>query len=167
MRERPCETRIISWIMRSSATIQGTAFICAMLFGVAACGANPALVKVPPDAYSIGAVDEPENMRFRVTLESRYGDPFCIEAEAWPSATGRIGFGGHRALLVWRDGQVPAREGMQDFCPGGCQIVVPAKGILESTIGYEEFGEPSVISALPDKQLVLNIQPFRCIKASR
>lgn len=119
---------------------------------------------VPREAfdYTLEIRDVPEERLFALTLRSHAPRGFCISAESWPSRHGLVPHGSTRVKLLYAGGVLYGHGGIEEYCPGGCRVVVPAHGVLHAEIKYEVFGEERRILALEERKLVVDLTPFRC-----
>ena len=131
---------------------------------VAAC-ASPTKhqLKTGP-AYELIIEDRPELQLFLLRLRSNESKPLCINSEGWPNSRGEIWSGSAPPLIRLRskDRLVSAVTKLDEYCPGGCQTVIPPHGVLLGDVKYETFGDPKVIRSLPERRLEVDIELVRC-----
>lgn len=139
-----------------------------IMFGIVACSFVAACVhhidrtfSRPPD-YDLVVTDEPSLRHFQLHLKSKVDFPFCIESESWPNSLGQPEAGSQRIKLHWKGGEASAKSGFEEYCPGGCETVIPAGGTLIGQVGYDAFGDPEWVLSLTDRRLEVKLTPFRC-----
>lgn len=85
-----------------------------------------------------------------------------ILSGAWPNALGQIVAGSRLIRLRAESGEAFAKGGYEEYCVGGCELFVPAKGTIQGRVNYGAFGDPLWVASLPNRSRHLDVRPARC-----
>lgn len=139
--------------------ISGLAILLVILSG---CAGVESRLAAGPREFDLMITDQPSLRSFEVRLTSRVNFPLCIDADAWPNALGQVAAGSRLIRLHWDSGDAFAKDGYEEYCVGGCEVFVPAKGMIIGHVNYSVFGDPTWAASLPNRSLHLDVRPARC-----
>ena len=138
--------------------------LTAILPGVIACAGSDWLPPlVPPEAFEVQIKENPELRRFDIRLVSRVRYSICITQDQWSNGLGQLESSARLTKLRSGDIVLTAKESNFGFCTGPqCRLRIPPGESLEGFIGFDQFGDPVRIAALPNKRLEFGADPVRC-----
>lgn len=111
--------------------------------------------------FHLQIVDDPQNLRFLLLLESQSPIPLCLQKEGWPSDSG-LPYSVSAAQLRWDQGEIKSIGHSAGICIGGCgSIEIPPYGRLHGYIDYSAFGNPEVIAKLLNRVVEYEVHPTR------
>ncbi|SEP10916.1 hypothetical protein SAMN02800692_3732 [Luteibacter sp. UNC138MFCol5.1] len=109
----------------------------------------------------VQVVDDKASKRFDLVLRNTSGKAWCIEEDSWPSSLGYLHF---HETDVWVDvdgRRYPIASRNLGYCPGDCDLRLPAGESLRGSIPYSEFAFPASVEQ-SEKHLHLSIGAFVC-----
>jgi hypothetical protein len=132
--------------------------VISIFASVATCLAEPSPL------FTFKITDQPQQLRFVISLRSSDKRPICIYRHMWPNAMGQLHFGSTWVRLESAQGAFAARDSNFGFCGGGpnCFLRIDPGDVLRGYIGYEQFGKPRTIARLKRRKLVFAVSPARC-----
>jgi hypothetical protein len=134
--------------------------IAATFLNIAA--SNSVVASAP--RYKVEILDQPAEKRFLITLKSFDSRPLCLGVEQWPNVRGQVDTGSKRAKLESAKGTYLARDENFGSCLGdACIIHLAPRSSIRGFINYAEFGDPSVIATLPQRQLHFPVTTWICV----
>ena len=139
--------------------ISGLSVLLVVLWG---CAGVESRLGAGPSAFDLIITDQPLRQSFEVRLTSRVDFPFCIDADAWPNSLGQVAAGSQLIRLHSESGDAFAKGGYAEYCLGGCEVFVPARGTVIGHVNYSAFGDPLWVASLPNRTLYLDVRPARC-----
>ena len=120
-------------------------------------------MQAAPPLFQVDSVDIPEKKQFELVLRSNDSRRICLSVDQWPNSAGKVNFGSDIAKLQFSSGSINMRDSNFGYCPGGCGLIsIEPASEIRATIPYSEFGDPSAIEKLSNKQLIYTIVPRYC-----
>lgn len=114
--------------------------------------------------YELNVVDNMQAKRFDLALVSEDGRAICLPISQWPSKTGWLDSGSHRAQLIAGSAKLPAQDRTFGYSAGVLHVLAPG-AVLQGYIPYSEFGEEEEIAKLGDRRLAFSVAPRVCIES--
>jgi hypothetical protein len=135
--------------------------LCSCLISASANKRNQSAV--PRFRFEI--TDRPQQKKFLLTLRSLDNRPLCMPFYKWPNRFGQVHFGSSWVRLESSEGTHAIRNENFGYCVGpSCIIHIPPGSTLYGFIGYEQFGDPTVIARLSQRKLRFPVLPDVCEK---
>jgi hypothetical protein len=133
------------------------------LIGCISPRADNATAPVEGKDYILTTESDDANARFNVSLRTLATRPLCMSIVEWPSRNGAIGGGSGIAEILSDTTKLSPHDFNYGTCIGPqCLLRVPPDQTLRGFIAYNQFGDPTIIQALPRKRLAIYSKPAFC-----